>query len=526
MRHTDYSAGIVVSFAELLALGIRLGVAASAGFPLNDGGLFYAFIMDILAHGFSLPSVSSYNTASIPLAYPPLAFYLAALLHVVLRLPVLQLLLYVPSLLSVAAIPAFYFLAREMLGSTRQAALAAVVFSLLPRTFDWLIMGGGITRALGLLLALLVMGQLVLLFTKPSSRPLLPTIILGGLLVCSHPEATVHTAITALLLYLWKDRSRAGLGKLACIVVGIVAVSAPWWALILARHGLEPFMGAAAAAGSDSYHILAGILALFRFDFTDEPFLRILGVLGLLGLAVKVARRDYFLAAWFILMHGIEPRGASLFVMLPLAMAAGFGLDELTLPALGPGKVRQPTTAASTPGPDGPWLVQLLGQRAPRIFLGFLVAYSCMSAYLVVARIRDELTLSRNDLQAFSWVQQNTVPESRFALVTRGLPLLDATSEWFPALTNRRSIATVFGSEWLAREEFALRLRNYESLQACAAQRAECLEAWRQDAGESFDYIYVRTPSAREMSALFVSLVDSGDLALVYSNENVAIFKR
>ena len=245
-----------------------------------------------------------------------------------------------PVLLTVACIPAFHLLAIEILQSRQQAALATLAFAFIPRTFDWLIMGGGITRALGLLLALLLMRQVARLFPGRAGRAILPGIIFGALLVLSHPQAAAHTAITAGIFYAWKDRSRAGLRDGLITATGIAVITAPWWLAVIARHGMDPFLAASAAAGADSYDPLVGLFALFRFDFTDEPFLRMFSVLGLLGFAFKIARREYLLPIWFVVLHVLEPRGGTLFMMIPLAMAAGYCLDAVVLPALGSGRTQ------------------------------------------------------------------------------------------------------------------------------------------------------------------------------------------
>ena len=526
MKHQDYSAGVIIVFLVGLALGIRLAIVAASAVPLNDGGLFYTFISDLLDNNLRLPAFSSYNAASIPLAYPPLAFYVIAALHLALHIPVLQLLQYAPAALSVASIPAFYFLAADLLNSRVQAALATLVFSLLPRTLDWLIMGGGITRSLGLLFALLVMRQVVQLFCTRSRAAILPAIIFGSLLVYSHPEASAQTAVTAAFVYAWSDRSRVGLRNAAIVAGGILAVTAPWWAVVLARHGLDPFLAAAAAAREDSYNSLVGLLALFRFDFTDEPFLRIFGVLGLLGLFIKVSRREFFLPAWFVLMHTFEPRGGTLYMMIPLAMAAGFCLDTLVLPRL---RSSAPTHSepASTPKVMGAtWLGELLQGRGVRLFLGFLTLYGCMGVYAVGSRIHREFTLTVDDLKAFEWVQRNTPFASRFALVTQGLPLRDASSEWFPALTDRRSVATLFGFEWVRSVDFGSQVEKNRSLQACAAQDAKCLDSWAKEKGETFEYVYMRHAGTDKRTALDESLTRSADYQLVYSSEGLTIYQR
>lgn len=63
--------------AVTLGLILRLLPALSADFPLNDGGLFYLMTRELQGAHYALPVYTSYNSAQIPFAYPPLAFYIA-----------------------------------------------------------------------------------------------------------------------------------------------------------------------------------------------------------------------------------------------------------------------------------------------------------------------------------------------------------------------------------------------------------------------------------------------------------------
>jgi hypothetical protein len=524
MSTKDHSSTIAIVFLTVLALGVRVIVVYPAAFPLNDGGLFHELITTLVAKHFNLPTISLYNGESIPYAYPPLAFYIVGGLNQVFRIPLLQLLQFMPVLLSVACVPAFHLLAVEILQSRRQAALATLAFAFIPRTFDWLIMGGGITRALGLLLALLLMRQVVRLFFRRSRTAIVPGIIYGTLLVLSHPQAAAHAAITAGLFYVCRDRSRTGLRDGLITAAGIAVITAPWWLTVIARHGLEPFLSVGTATGADSYNSLVGLFALFRFDFTDEPFLRIFAVLGLLGLAFKIARREYLLAFWFVMLHLLEPRGGTLFMMIPLAMAAGFSLDAVVLPALGAGRRQEALPSGETTAHTSPWLPALLKDNGPRIALAFLTLYGCLSAFTAGSEIQQKYTLTARDARAFSWVREHTPSESGFALVTQGLPLRDAASEWFPALTGRRSIATVFGLEWVRQVDFARQIEQHRALQACAVQAADCLDLWAREYGQDIDYVYLRLENLGERSALHESLAKSGQFAQVYADGNLAIY--
>ena len=240
---------IFPALLTLIGLLVRLPAALGSSFPLNDGGLFYRMILDLQANHFALPATTTYNSSGIPFAYPPLAFYLTGMLAQAFHLDVLVLLRLLPALISALCVPAFYFLARDILGRKQETVLAAsLAFALTPRGFEWHIMGGGITRALGLLFALETMRAAHALFTRGGGRPMLAAILWGTLTFLTHPEAALQTALAAAIFYLALDRTRRGAVGALLTASAILLLSAPWWVTILTRFGGDPFLAGAAAA--------------------------------------------------------------------------------------------------------------------------------------------------------------------------------------------------------------------------------------------------------------------------------------
>jgi len=509
----------VVFFFTLIGLAVRLAAPLQAAFPLNDGGLFYAMIVDLQEAGYVLPLYATYNTAEIPFAYPPLAFYLTGWLADLLRIPALEFVRFLPAVISALTIPAFYSLAKEITSSKIQIVLAVFAFAVLPRDFAWLIMGGGITRSFGLLFALLTIAAAYRFYSGHKARHFLACILLGALTVATHPEATVHTAITALVFYLWKDRSLKGFLLSLVMGAGILALTSPWWRLVVSRHGIDPFLAAFTASGQDSLNPLVGLFSFFGFRFTEEPFLSILAVFGLVGLFASLARKQTLLPAWIFILHLVEPRGGPLYMMIPLALLIGYALENVILPALRP-KGDNPAPIDTRQALEG-----ILRWKAPRYFLLFLFAYSTMSAYSISLKIKDEFTLQSADIDAFAWVKANTPEDSQFLLVTGQLPLRDAWSEWFPVLAERHSQATVFGYEWVNDGKFGNRVETYNNLQQCSYKNIACLDSWNQGSSKEFSYVYLWNKAGPTRLPLTVHLQQDTNYKLVFQNEQSMIFE-
>jgi hypothetical protein len=515
-------------FIALIALAIRLLPALSAQAPLNDGGLFYSMIRDLQHNGYRLPLFTSYNNAGIPFAYPPLGFYLTGFITGLSHAHLLDVARLLPSIISGLTIPVFFLLAKEVLISNSQAMLATLIFALTPRAFDWIIMGGGVTRSWGLLFALLAILFLYKLFTSHSPRYIFPAILFGGLVMVTHPEACLHTAVTALVIWLFKDRSKRGILYTLAVAVGVLLISAPWWGDVLIHHGSDPFIAALTSAGQDNVNPLVGLFVLFGFLFTDEPYMTLIACLGLLGLFALLARKRYFLPVWFLALHTVDPRSSPLYMMIPLAMFAGYGLDQLILPGLRKLNREEIHNDVVSPPEAAHWSEQILSSRINKIFVAFLFGYSVMSAFAVPMNVINHSTLKANDLNAMDWVEQNTPTDSRFLILTLENPLRDPTSEWFPALSDRTSLATVFGYEWVRDGRFGERLKRYKDLQGCAYEDAHCLENWGDENNLSYDYVYIRRPQQNGAEAqlpLIDFLQATPSYHLIYNSDQVYIFQ-
>src|SRR3989344_1560537 len=199
----------------LLFIGItvRLSFFIDTDFPINDGGMFYTLVQDILANNFHLPLYSTYNHAGIPFAYPPLAFYLIAVLHKATSLPVIPFFRLIPLISVILSVPVFYALSLQLF-RPRTAFFSTLVFTLLPRSFEWLIMGGGVARAPGLLFALLTLRFYLKIPHSPTLRSLLPTSLFLSFTLLTHLEWAVFAGYSLLILDLLTLRRPFSLRRL------------------------------------------------------------------------------------------------------------------------------------------------------------------------------------------------------------------------------------------------------------------------------------------------------------------------
>lgn len=511
----------LLAWAVLFGALVRFTPALDSPFPINDGGLFYTMVGDLMAADYNLPFYTSYNAAHIPFAYPPLPFYLAALLSKGLGIPLLVLMRWLPPLVTTLTIPAFYLLARAVLKSRLQASLASVAFAMLPSAFDLFIVGGGLTRSFGALFSLLTLFCVYRLFSGRERKYLLYTILSASLLVYSHPEVTFHTAWIVALLWLFLGRDRQSLGHSLIIALGVLLCTAPWWGIVLWRHGFAPFRSIL----QSGWHQWLFWTPLLRLDFGGESFLGIVTVLGVVGFLAVLLRRDFLLIAWLLLPFLSEPRNPYFSAVVPLSMLAAVGFDQVILPGLRTLEERIRGWPASSQAD--------LETRSGKLLLTFFLIYTLINAFafsvpLAGLRVTDE------ELAAVGWVKANTPANARFVILTYGDPFNTPIQEWFPALTGRVNLAVVQGYEWLPGRQFYTRRDDFPLLMRCLFLDVECLENWAESKQQDFDYVYVsqslvgeaRTndPNVILGNSFIQSMQASPDYKLVYASERIKIF--
>ena len=515
-------------FWALLFGGLaRLAPAMGNVMPVNDGGLFYSMAQDIRDAGFSLPEFASFNQAGIPFAYPPLALYLAAFGEALV--PLLQIVRWLPPIVSVITILAFYLLSRALLKSELQAGLATVAFALMPAAYDLTISGGGVTRSFGLFFSICTLYYLYRMFSKPRLREVLLTAVMTSFLVLSHPVAAVHTVLSALVFWWFFGRNRQSTRNALGVVALTLLFTAPWWLTVVTRHGIDPYLNAF-QSGVDR---LVFLMPLLRLDLGSEIFLDFISVLAMLGLIRCIVRREYFLPLW-ILMIFVVGRDAQTATALPVALAASLGITDVIFSGLRTLERNfksggQPLNAV----PESDFQTWFESNRGPKLIIGFFLIYSVFNVLAYTFSISIHVTDAEQ--KAIEWVNQNTPTDTRFLVLTLGDPLNTPLQEWFPVLTKRVNLMVVQGYEWLPGQQFAQRLDDYKLLQPCFTENWSCVADFAAARNFEFDYVYVYqgyvgreeiSPTEPKLAGwLLQDLYASPDFVPIYEQGFISIFQ-
>jgi hypothetical protein len=513
--HAKDVTGFFLILTFVFGIGVRILPLLRVDFPLVDGGMFYTMIKDLQAASFSLPVFTTYNNAHIPFAYPPLGFYLAGILNSATNISILHILQWLPVIVTILNIPLFYYFAKQMLGSEPRASLATLIFALTPNSYWWNIVGGGLTRSLGALFFTATILSVHQMYQRRTKVWVVAAIVSAAGSVLSHPAWALHSVIASILLWWFYGRDKQGSLYSIIVGLGVVVLTSPWWVTVIQNHGIGALLNASTVTNSR----LLFWTVFFALSFTGE-YAPVIAVFGLVGLFMYLARKDYFLVAWVLLCLFVDPRGGLPVVTFPFSIMAVTALADGIASRLS-------TVNAGSSSPDG-WM-DSLKFNSGRLFFGFFILLFVYNAYKVSNTLSFQV-LGVEERKAIEWAKTNTDADENFLILDeQGNPLLSPLTEWFPALAERRSIATIQGTEWLSEK------RHYNELYAtitdihqCLYQDVDCLYKFQDGLPDGYEYIMLsskRQSGNKSQLPLLVSLSENSDFTLVYNSQNIFIFQ-
>ncbi len=262
-----------------------------------------------------------------------------------------------------------------------------------------LVAGGGVTRSPGVILAMLTMWAVVRGHVGRAG-------LFAGLVILTHPIAAFYGGLGAVALWATRGADRRML--LAPVIA--LAIGAAWFGPMVARHGLDALLGLGGSRaidlGNNVFTLLAATL--------NPPNLAF--VIGAVGVVVAVRRRRWDLLAW-LATTAVGGAVIDRWAVIPLAVMAGLAVDAA---------LEHPTRMRS---------VALLGVAAAVAVTG--VVFS-----------GPPQPLSADEQEVMAWAGSETDAEATFAEI--GYPVDGGVVDWFPALSERESVTTWQGTEWIA----------------------------------------------------------------------------
>ena len=483
----NYSDVLLASIIFVFALCVRGVLIAGKTFPLGDGGMFYSIIQYLLNHNFAIPHFLPYNEfREIPFSYPPLAFYLTAFFVKITTIDITQWLLWLPIIFSSANAVALYVLARNLDLKKSGALLATLIMTLNPFMLAWHSMGGGITRALGLLFCLLACSFYVTGVKNNRKKLLLLSAVLGGLTILTHLEAGT---LFFLLVTAYTIASRKYFLRLWGIIVGTLVVVMPWVFIILLRHGIAPFLSAFSSnigfPGAEG-NIVSVIMLLF---YPTPIQIGFYFCISLILFRVWDKNLGWLLGS-SVAMIFLLPRS------FPSLSMVTFGLLFATI-----------FEKYSEQGkfPESPRVIKLL--------LPILLIPLVFTTLVTTIDSQKLETLTPQQQKVISFVQKSFSNQCAILVLdSQNMWTYDYLAEWLPALTPCSSPLTIQGTEW---KQGLLQAMYQLRLQVASCSTVECVE--KQTSLSSVDFSHILVEKTDASSSNFILLAKDLEQNSLYS---------
>ena len=421
---------LLLLLAAAAAVAHRLFLAAATDFPINDGGLFYAFVNATAASFPALPTTVAFNGLVIPFAYPPLSFWFGALLTRLGADP-LAVVHLLPIAMNAVYVLLFALVLRKSGRSPLFAALALLFFCTVLRSFEWLVMGGGLSRGAGSLFLMLTL--LAVRVPMPGRREPLAywrwvaagAAVAGAIL--SHLEWGIDAAACVVLARAISSRSFANFVA-STTTAGATALLLilPWLAFVYQAHGLAPLF---AAGGTSPWGIVSfkGHLLWLGSSSLANPLVP-------LGLVLLLLRRDFFWPLFLLICIALTPRHAPTPAVLALAVFAATGAVWLFEQA-------------------AVWVrPRWIGAAVTTLLILLLASLQLNRRFLADGPALHPLSPAVR--HAMRWVAERH-PGDSFLVLTSAPWWYDRSAEWFPVLARARSVNTLQGREWLPDKAYA-----------------------------------------------------------------------
>ena len=384
--------------------------------------------------------------------YPPLALLTAAVIGEVGGVATMDLLRWLPLVVSMLCLGAFAWLAWRLLPPV--AALAATfMYALMPHAYDWVIAGGGITRGVGLLFALLAMAV-------AADRGRASSLHVGGKRPPSRTGRPVSSPGRRVRRRRLCDRVlRARLPHLGAPGGHRGGQRSGARAAVAGCDGRRTHGADALLAAGQRLEPVTGLIRMLNLRFSGAPFMDLFAVLGVLGLVVSLFRRQVRVPLLLLATYLAGAGGGEFLAAVPWSLLGGVGGAAII--GLGADSLRDARPAVRR--------VVRLGVAGLLLFvalIGSIGSFADGSSKLQA--------LNSDHLAAMDWVAANTDADDIFLIPTEDVWGDDEQSEWFPAIAGRHSLGTVQGSEWLGPDGYRRQLANHIAIRDCARAAASC----------------------------------------------------
>ncbi|MDD1698778.1 MAG: hypothetical protein LUQ36_10470 [Methanoregula sp.] len=417
----------------------------------------------------------------------------------------LTLLIYIPTIISIICIFAFYFLVKELFQENSLILVSTVIFALYPPLIAYSAQGLFLVHGFGTLLFILGF-ILVLRWMKHKDTTFIFFIgILFGLLLLSSPRCAFAFALV-LLTVAFLNRRKKTFFDLAFMVLIAAVLSSFWWITVIRNHGIQVllngFMVQQPAAVFDVF------INIYLNNFYNYQLS--LMVICLLGLFYYIMKKEFFLPVLFLLLVISGGYGVVSIPLIVIIILFSVGSVKVLFPAL------KYILNADTPG-----------KTLASLFFTLLVVTLILGGSYIQNKdffesrypaLKDD---EQGNFEAMHWIYQNT--DNTSAFIVKDVIASEQKNrfwigDWFPAITHRKTLNTFYGNEWSNRPQLWL-----ADLELSTCQDTRCFE--NVSGKYHFNYSHVYLIKYPENGYVISSFAGSEDYRLIFENSKVMIFR-
>ncbi|MDQ2072266.1 hypothetical protein ACODNH_18535 [Haloarcula sp. NS06] len=385
------------------------------------------------------------------------------------------------------------------------SVLAGSSLAVSPSVYFWHVTAGGTVRTLGYILYLSLIAISIRLFRGREGRLLAVATLLTGLAISTHPFYGFMSCLAVLAAFLAFDPTVRTFRWGVLIAVGSLLVAAIWLLPSILNHGLEMYLNVSGSRNGLFQWTWNPVNRIYTEGWrgTNRPFWVTLGLFGTLTALIK---RRTFLLLLLAFSTYFTPRPR--FIIVPLVTLAALflvkdGPTYFTKVARGINERR-------------------LKQAGAILAVLSLVIVPVATGLGAVGANAPPSFIRSGGLDAAEWAKTNTESNASFMVG-------DDFAEWWPLLSDRRSLVAPRGAEW-DHGERQTELEQRRTIQSCKS--ADCLRKLATSEPISTDYVVV--PVGRLVTGLgyqqqspelHPSLQQSANFSLVYQNSDYAIYE-
>ena len=448
MKKFQRISGVIILIAGIFLRFYHLLKFDFVHIPFRLGGLFFAFAGQIINNGFRIPvNIPFYSVGGIPFAYPPVGFYVEAILLKLFpgdRFVIVNIL---PPFVSALALIAVYLLLRELYApavldasgtkKNKEGHILAGVFAyaFMPLAFTNQIEAAGLAESFGSLFLVVYFAAAANFRRVSNWKNAVWVGVALGLCIISNPGSAIGAAILSVMLGLevvvknkFRFQSISWIGLVA-LTGGLV--SSPYVLTVAHNHGkaifILPVLAQYVGGEKQGFWELL-LIKLNNFMIVRDGASFLWNGIIFLGLLWLLFRGKYVFPVVFFALFSI-PREGIWLAALPATFLFAHGGGDI-FPLLMPSEPENRLASHR-------WL-----RTGILMIIGIWMALQ--SFVLIDAIITDrQVVITAEQIQLMESVSAS-IPQNAKVLVIGN----DALREWAPVLLQREVINTKFGLEW------------------------------------------------------------------------------